>query len=197
MSEHTILSHEERTADSTVIFGFWIYLMTDFVLFAGLFATFLVLRANTFGGPGGVQLFDLPFVLTETVLLLTSSFVAGMSLLTARTDSVRNVIIALSIAGALGVAFIAMELSEFTRLIVSGNGPTRSGFLSSYFTLVATHGLHVAIGLLWLFALIIAIAKYGLTKSNMRKLVLWSLFWHFLDIIWIFIFTIVYLMGAA
>jgi cytochrome o ubiquinol oxidase subunit 3 len=192
------LSHRsEAKEDSTVVLGFWIYLMTDFVLFAGLFATFLVLRANTFGGPGGSQLFSLPFALIETILLLTSSFVAGMSLLAARSNSVKAVITCLITAGVLGAGFIAMEASEFTRLIASGNGPTRSGFLSSYFTLVATHGLHVTIGLLWLIALIISISMRGLTRPNMRKLVLWSLFWHFLDIVWIFIFTIVYLMGAA
>ncbi|HUO56155.1 MAG TPA: cytochrome (ubi)quinol oxidase subunit III [Candidatus Paceibacterota bacterium] len=191
----TVLTHDEKVTDSTVVLGFWIYLMTDFILFAGLFATFLVLRTNTVQGP--TLNANLSFALVETILLLTSSFLAGMALLAARANSVRSLMTWLVLAGALGAAFIGMEISEFTRLVASGNGPTRSGFLSSYFTLVGTHGLHVTIGLLWLIALIISIAMRGLTRANMRKLVLWSLFWHFLDIVWIFIFTIVYLMGAV
>ena len=192
--ETHILPNEERANDSKTVLGFWIYLMTDFVLFAGLFSVFLVLRAYNTQGPTLPA--DLPYALIETLILLTSSFMAGISLIAARANSVKGVILSLIATVLLGGTFLTMEISEFSRLIAQGNGPQTDGFLSSYFTLVGTHGLHIAIGLLWVIALIIAIAKYGLTKSNMRKLALWSLFWHFLDIVWIFIFTIVYLMGA-
>jgi cytochrome o ubiquinol oxidase subunit 3 len=193
--EHEILTVEERTADSRVVFGFWMYLMTDFVLFATLFAVYAVLRNSTYGGLSGAQLFDLPYVLIETILLLSSSFTCGLALLAARAGSTRLVILSLGATALLGASFVFMEVSEFARLISAGNTPQLSGFLSSYFTLVGTHGLHVTIGLVWILALIIAIAAHGLTRANMRKLMLFSLFWHFLDIVWIFIFTIVYLMA--
>jgi cytochrome o ubiquinol oxidase subunit 3 len=196
LHEHTILSVEERNRDSTVVFGFWMYLMTDFVLFASLFAVYAVLRGNSFGGPSGAQIFDLPYVLIETILLLTSSFTCGLALIAARAGSRRLVLLGLSATALLGASFVAMEVSEFARLIAAGNGPQLSGFLSSYFTLVGTHGLHVTIGLFWMLALMIAITRHGLTRPNMRKLMLLSLFWHFLDIVWIFILTIVYLMSS-
>jgi cytochrome o ubiquinol oxidase subunit 3 len=194
LHEHTVLSVEDRDADSTVVFGFWMYLMTDFVLFASLFAVYAVLRGNTFGGPSGSQLFNLPYVLVETVMLLTSSFTIGLALLAARAGKLRLVLLSLAATALLGLGFVSMEFSEFARLIAAGNGPQLSGFLSSYFTLVGTHGLHIVIGLAWIVTLMITLARRGLTRPNMRKLMLLSLFWHFLDIIWIFIFTIVYLM---
>jgi cytochrome o ubiquinol oxidase subunit 3 len=135
-------------------------------------------------------------VLAETLLLLTSSLTCGLAMLAARAGRVRGVLAWLCATGLLGAAFLAMEISEFSRLIAAGSGPQRSGFLSAYFTLVGTHGLHVALGLVWLAALILAVAMRGLSRPNMRKLALFGMFWHFLDIIWIFIFTIVYLMGA-
>jgi len=191
-SEH---EQVEVHTGSTTLFGFWVYLMTDFVLFASLFATFAVLRGNTFGGPGGHDIFDLHFVLIETIILLTSSFVCGMTLLAARRGSVPRVLMGLVTTGLLGATFVFLEVSEFVKLVASGNGFDRSGFLSSYFTLVGTHGLHVALGLVWLIVLIGAVLSRGLSESTMRKLLLWSIFWHFLDIIWIFIFTIVYLLA--
>jgi cytochrome o ubiquinol oxidase subunit 3 len=210
------LSRAEREADSTTLFGFWMYLMTDFVLFASLFAVYAVLRGNTFGlpaqtgGPSGRELFDLPYVLIETLLLLTSSFTFGLVFLAARSGKRSLTLLALAVTAILGLSFVIMEVSEFTRLIAAGNGPQLSGFLSSYFALVGTHGLHVAIGLIWMVALMISIARGtsprrsglrpregGFTRSNMRKLMLLGMFWHFLDIIWIFIFTIVYLMGVT
>ncbi|MDR3547715.1 MAG: cytochrome c oxidase subunit 3 [Candidatus Pacebacteria bacterium] len=183
--------------DATTAFGFWMYLMTDFVLFSGLFATYAVLRANTFGGLSAMDITNAPYVLTETLILLTSSFTCGLSLLAARGNRKWWVIFWLIVSGALGTVFVTMELSEFGRLIAAGNSWMTSGFLSSYFALVGTHGLHIIIGLLWVLALVISIALRGLTRSNLRKLVLWSLFWHFLDIVWIFIFTIVYLMSLV
>jgi cytochrome o ubiquinol oxidase subunit 3 len=188
--------NEERTKnDSITVFGFFTYLMTDVVLFAALFATYAVLHANTFGGPVSAQVFDASNALLETVLLLSSSLAAGVSLLAARRGSVAGVITALSATLVLGGAFLLLELSEFARLVAGGAGAGRSAFLSSYFTLVGTHGLHIFVGLLWIAALMLAVAVRGLTRSTMRKLALFTLFWHFLDIIWIFIFTIVYLFG--
>jgi cytochrome o ubiquinol oxidase subunit 3 len=181
--------------DTTKIFGFWVYLMTDFVLFASLFAVYAVLRSNTFGGPSGHELFNGPFVLTETIILLTSSFTAGLSLISARDGKKNGVLLWLIVSAVLGASFVCLEFSEFAKLIAAGTGPDLSGFLSSYFVLVGTHGLHIIVGLLWVLALIFAIVRTGLTRANMRKLMLWSMFWHFLDIVWIFIFTIVYLLS--
>lgn len=191
------LSAESRAEDSTKIFGFWVYLMTDLVLFAGLFAMFVVLRGNIFGGPTGAEIYNMPYVLFETILLLVSSFTAGLSLFAAHFGSKRAVLALLAVTFFLGLAFIALELSEFARLIAVGHGPDTSGFLSAYFTLVGTHGLHIVVGLVWMLSLMIVIFNRGLTRFTMRKLLLWSLFWHFLDLIWIFIFTIVYLMGIV
>jgi cytochrome o ubiquinol oxidase subunit 3 len=188
---------EERAADSTTVFGFWMYLMTDFVLFASLFAVYAVLRVNTFGGPSGNQIFSSPYVLIETLFLLTSSFTCGLSLLAARKGSKSQVLFWLGVTVILGALFVGMEFSEFGHLIAEGYGPQRSGFLSSYFTLVGTHGLHVTLGLLWMIVLMIAIARKGLSRFNMRKLMMLATFWHFLELVWIFIFVIVYLMGIV
>lgn len=187
----------EVAADDKTLFGFWVYLMTDVVVFATLFATFAVLRNNTFGGPTGGQLFSLPYVLVETLLLLTSSFTVGMAILAARQQNKQQVLMWFGLTFILGAAFLGMELSEFRHLVIDGNSWRRSGFLSSYFTLVGTHGLHIAIGLIWMAVSFVLVIKRGLGRNVVRKLTLLSLFWHFLDIIWIFIFTIVYLLGAA
>jgi len=176
--------------------GFWIYLMTDLLLFASLFATFAVLRGNTFGGPGGSQLFDMPFVLTETMILLTSSFTAGLANLGAKNGFKKQTILWLVITFALGAAFLTLELSEFSKFVAEGNSWMRSGFLSSFFTLVGTHGLHIAIGLLWLFVMIFRLIRFNFKATDVRRLELFSLFWHFLDVVWIFIFSIVYLIGG-
>ena len=181
--------------DITKLFGFWMYLMTDFVLFASLFAVYAVLRTNTFGGPSGHDIFSGPFVLLETFLLLTSSFTAGLSLLSAHSGKKNAVLAWLIISALLGAAFVSLEFSEFAKLIAEGNGPQLSAFFSSYFVLVGTHGLHIIVGLLWVIALMFAIVRKGLTRPNMRKLMLWSMFWHFLDLVWIFIFTMVYLIS--
>ena len=182
--------------DDKTILGFWIYLMTDCLLFASLFATFAVLRGNTFGGPGGAELFSLPYVFTETMILLVSSFTAGLAMLAARRDDRTKVLVWFGVTFILGLAFLGMELSEFSRLIADGNGPGRSGFLSAFFTLVGTHGLHIAVGLIWMGTMLVRIFRGKLTSGNVRQLTILSLFWHFLDIVWIFIFTIVYLIGA-
>lgn len=177
-------------------FGFWIYLMTDGVLFASLFATYAVLHNNTFGGPSGRELFSIPYVLTQTILLLTSSFTAGLAIWSARRGDKSITLYLLSVTFLLGLAFLGMELAEFKKLVEEGNSWRRSGFLSAFFTLVGTHGLHITAGLIWMGLLIWKIVKQGLTSSTVRKIALLGLFWHFLDLIWIFIFTLVYLLGA-
>ena len=187
--------HEIAVKADKATFGFWVYLMTDCVLFATLFATFAVLRTNTFGGPDGKELFSMPYVLTETMLLLTSSFTCGLAMLGVHTRSRLQVYFWLAVTFVLGAAFLGMELREFAHLHAEGNGWERSGFLSSFFTLVGTHGLHITVGLLWLAVLVLQIFKQGLSANVSRRLSMFSLFWHFLDIVWIFIFTIVYLWG--
>ena len=187
----------EHDNDSKTIFGFWVYLMTDCVVFASLFATFAVLRTSTFGDPSGNELFSLPFVLVETLILLTSSFTCGLAVLAAHRKDQAKVIAWFGVTFLLGIAFLSLELTEFSHMAHEGNSWTRSGFLSAFFTLVGTHGLHITTGLLWMIVLLVQIAKRGLVTSTMRRLTMLSLFWHFLDIIWIFIFTIVYLVGAV
>lgn len=183
-------------ADAKTTFGFWVYLMTDCVLFATLFATYAVLHNNTFGGPNGRELFSLPFVLTETLILLTSSFTCGLAVLATQYRNKKLALGFLAVTFLLGAAFLTLELKEFTQLVHEGNSWRRSGFLSAFFTLVGTHGAHIASGLIWATVLGVQIARRGLTRHTVRRLTLFSLFWHFLDVIWILIFTIVYLMGA-
>jgi len=186
----------ELEATNKTIFGFWVYLMTDCVLFASLFASFAVLHNNTYGGPSGRELFSLHFVLVETLVLLTSSFTCGLAILAAQQKRQRQVLGWLLITFLLGVAFLSMELTEFHKLVVEGNSWRRSGFLSAFFTLVATHGAHILTGLIWMGSMIIQVYRYSIVPSVMKRLTLLSLFWHFLDVVWIFIFTIVYLYGA-
>lgn len=177
------------------MFGFWMYILSDCFIFACLFATFVILRNNTFGSASGSEIFSLSFVLKETLILLTSSFTVGLAMLAGYRGKRGWTLVMLGVTLVLGIAFLALEINEFRILILEGHGPSASGFLSSYFTLVGTHGLHVTLGSVWMVLVMIWIAARSLTKTNVRRLVLLSLFWHFLDIIWIFIFTIVYLMA--
>ncbi|MDB5166272.1 MAG: putative cytochrome o ubiquinol oxidase chain cyoC [Candidatus Saccharibacteria bacterium] len=177
-------------------FGFWVYLMTDCVLFATLFAVYAVLHNNTADGPSSDGLFSLPLVLTETIILLTSSFVCGLAILAARQGRKKAVMSFLIITGLLGLAFLGIELTEFRDLIHEGHSWRQSAFLSSFFTLVGTHGLHIASGLIWLVTLLWQISKQGLSGSSLKRLTLFGMFWHFLDVVWIFIFTIVYMIGS-
>jgi len=196
------MSHEEAVSEkqanaAKTIFGFWVYLMTDCVLFASLFATFAVLRNNTYGGPGGEELFSLSFVLAETLILLTSSFTCGLGILAARQGKKDLVLKLFGLTFLLGLAFLGLELHEFSHLYSEGNSWRRSGFLSAFFTLVGTHGAHISVGLLWMATMMYRIRQTGLSFTNVKRLTMLSLFWHFLDIIWIFIFTVVYLLGVA
>lgn len=188
---------EEQKNNDKVIFGFWVYLMTDLLMFAALFATFAVLRGNTFGGPAERDLINLPFVFVETMLLLTSSFTVGLAMIAAHQKKLHRVIDFLCVTFVLGASFLGMELYEFSSLVREGHSWQSSASLSSFFTLVGTHGLHIASGLLWMGLLVFYMLRRGLSGSMVRKLTLFGLFWHFLDIVWIFIFTIVYLMGAS
>lgn len=192
-AEHAEMAHHN---DDKTIFGFWTYLMTDCVLFASLFASYAVLHSNTFGGPNGHELFSLPYVLAETLILLTSSFSCGLAVLAAQRQNKQQVMLWLAVTFLLGAAFLGLELSEFHKLANEGNSWRRSGFLSAFFTLVGTHGLHITIGLTWMATFMVQLYRKGFTGSAIKRLTLLSLFWHFLDVIWIFIFTIVYLFGA-
>lgn len=181
-------------ADDKPVFAFWLYLMSDCVLFASLFAAYAVLGGATFGGPGARELAVLQFVFTETILLLTSSLTAGLALLAARRHKRTLALALLGMTFLLGAAFLAMEASEFAHLVAEGHGPQRSAFLSAFFTLVGTHGLHVALGLLWLVVVVVHLARAR--HGALQKLAAFALFWHFLDLVWVCIFTFVYLFGA-
>lgn len=186
------MSHEEA-ANDRVMFGFWVYLMTDLLMFAVLFAVYAVLHGNTAGGPSDRELFSLPLALQETLILLTSSFTCGIGMIAARRGNKNQVLFWFVITFLLGLAFLNLELKEFTEFIHEGHTWRSSAFLSSFFALVGTHGLHITSGLLWMAITLVFVVKRGLSSHMVRKLAMLSLFWHFLDIVWIFIFTIVYL----
>jgi cytochrome o ubiquinol oxidase subunit III len=177
-------------------FGFWIYLMTDLVLFASIFATYAVVGRNYAGGPTGKDLFDLRYLFVETMFLLLSSATFGLAVLAMHNDRKSLVLIWLVVTFLLGFGFIAMEINEFYHLILNGNGPQRSAFLSAFFTLVGTHGAHVTIGLIWMAVMMGQIDTKGLTTPVRSRLMRLGMFWHFLDIVWVGVFTIVYLLGV-
>ena len=189
------LAHEPHPENGTAL-GFWLYLMSDCLIFAGLFATFGVLGQNYAAGPTGKELFDLPLVALNTAFLLLSSITFGFAMLQKQKKNVGGTLTWLAITGLLGLCFLGVELYEFHHLIHQGATPQRSAFLSSFFTLVGTHGLHVTFGLIWLVTLMIQISKHGLIEENNRRINCLSMFWHFLDVVWIGVFTFVYLMGV-
>ncbi len=199
MSEHSLAHHDEHHVDMDVVdvFGFWIYILTDLILFASLFAGFAVLHGNTFGGPSIKQITSLPYVLVETLFLLASSVTYGFAMLASYGGKKNQVGAWLIITFFLGLSFVAMEINEFVHLVMEGHSWQVSGTLTSFFALVGTHGLHVSFGLLWMIVMIVQVFKFGLKKEVTRRLTYLGLFWHFLDIVWIFVFTIVYLMGAV
>lgn len=188
--------HEHHDAAGVKMYAFWIYLMSDLIIFGSLFATYGVLQNGTAGGPSGKDLFELDFVLIETFLLLFSSFTYGLAVLAMHKDKVKQVIGWLVVTFMLGAGFVGMEVYEFHHLIEEGFGPDRSGFLSAFFGLVGTHGLHVTFGLIWMAVMLIQLSTKGLTDMTRPRISCLSLFWHFLDIVWICVFTFVYLMGA-
>jgi cytochrome o ubiquinol oxidase subunit 3 len=186
----------EHHPQQGTLFGFWLYLMSDCLIFAVLFATYGVLGRSYAAGPTGAELFALPLVAANTALLLFSSITYGLAMISMLKGNKAGVLAWLAVTGVLGLGFLTIELYEFNHLIQQGAGPQRSAFLSSFFALVGTHGLHVAFGIVWLVTLMLQVNRLGLIAANRRRLICLSMFWHFLDIIWIGDFSFVYLMGA-
>jgi cytochrome o ubiquinol oxidase subunit 3 len=180
---------------TVVAYGFWIFLLSDFVLFSGLFAAYAVLSSNTAGGPTGAELFNLRKVFIETMCLLFSSYTCGLGALSAERRQPGRFLIFAVLTFVLGAAFLIIESTEFASMVSRGAGPSRSAFLSAFFTLVGTHGVHVTGGLLWLIYMVAQVVVKGLRPHVLRRLLCWSLFWHALDIVWVGVFTLVYLMG--
>ena len=178
-----------------VAYGFWIFILSDMVMFSALFAAFAVLRGNTAGGPTGAELFNLRSVFIETMCLLVSSYTCGLGALSAELRQPGRFLIFAVLTFVLGAAFLFIEVTEFAGMVAKGAGPSRSAFLSAFFTLVGTHGVHVAGGLLALIYLAAQVITLGLRPAVLRRLLCWSLFWHALDIVWVGVFTLVYLMG--
>lgn len=206
---HSLTIHHQRDpqADLTTpdphqdtysknVFGFWTYLMTDCLLFATLFATYAVLHHETFGGPSSKDLFSLPTAFAETMILLLSSVTCGFAILASIKSKKNHVIFWLMLTFILGASFVAIEFLEFKHFVNEGHSWDKSAFLSSFFTLVGTHGLHVSVGLFWMLVMMFQVQLKGITVDTFRRLVIFSQFWHFLDLIWIFIFTFVYLFGV-
>jgi len=195
MKEEAPDTHHDHSANTH--FGFWLYLMTDCVLFAVLFATYLVLQTGTAGGPTPKSLFSLPYALTETLVLLTSSFTCGLAMVGAGRGSRHTLLTWFAITFLLGATFLGLELAEFGRFIGMHFTWERSAFLSAYFTLIGTHGLHVAIGLIMMIIFTVQVYLWGFNDLVMRRLSCLKLFWHFLYLIWIFEFIMVYLTGVG
>ena len=179
-----------------VAYGFWIFLLSDIIMFSGLFAAYAVLSGRTAGGPTGDQLFNLRHVFIETACLLVSSYTAGLGALYAERRQRDRFLVFAACTFVLGAAFLFIEISEFAGMVAKGAGPQRSAFLSAFFTLVGMHGAHVTSGLLWLAYMVAQVVVKGLRPNVLRRLLCFSLFWHALDIIWVGVLTLVYLMGA-
>jgi cytochrome o ubiquinol oxidase subunit III len=196
-SEDTGLGHRGPESKSIVVpYGFWLFVLSDMVLFSALFATYATLAHATDGGPASNQLFDRNLVAVETLALLVSSFVCGLAMIAAKRANMLWTQGWLLLTGLLGFVFLSIELYEFASMIGEGAAPQRSAFLSAFFTLVGTHGLHVTFGIVWLVTLMVQVRQHGLIAENQRRLMCLSMFWHFLDVVWIGVFTFVYLMGA-
>ena len=187
---------DEHHPQNGTLLGFWLYLMSDCLIFACLFAVHGVVGRSYAAGPSGADLFDLPLVAVNTSMLLLSSITYGFAMIDMQKNRLRATLIWLGITGLFGAVFIGLELYEFIHLIHEGAVPQRSAFLSSFFTLVGTHGLHVTFGIIWLVTLMVQAGRHGLIPENRRRLMCLSMFWHFLDVVWIGVFTFVYLMGV-
>lgn len=187
---------EDHHPQNATLFGFWLYLMSDCLIFACLFATYGVLGREYAGGPSAKEVLELPIVAINTTLLLLSSITYGFAVLEMQHNRRAPMMAWLIVTWLLGAGFIGLELTEFTHLVSIGAGPQRSAFLSSFFTLVGTHGLHVTVGLIWMIVLLVQVSKKGLIATNKRRLMCLSMFWHFLDVVWVGVFSFVYLMGV-
>jgi cytochrome o ubiquinol oxidase subunit 3 len=195
---HTAEHADELVSKRIIVgYGFWIFLLSDIIMFSAFFATYAVLVGATAGGPSGRELFNLPNVGVETACLLLSSFTCGLASIGARMHRGSWFYGAMAATGVLGAAFLAIEVREFMSMVAQGAGPTRSAFLSAFFTLVGCHGLHVTAGLLWLLTMMAQVFAKGYRADILRRILCFSLFWHTLDIIWVALFTVVYLMGAG
>jgi cytochrome o ubiquinol oxidase subunit 3 len=193
---HHLEREDHDHGDGATLLGFWIYLMSDALIFASLFAMFGVVSTSYAGGPVPRQIFDLPLVALNTALLLASSITFGQAMPHMEAGRIGPTRFWLAVTGLLGAAFVGIELYEFSHLIAEGAGPQRSAFLSAFFTLVGTHGAHVTVGLIWIATMLIQIGQHGLTGEMRRRVMCLSMFWHFLDIIWIGVFNFVYLYGV-
>ncbi|MBV9828246.1 MAG: cytochrome c oxidase subunit 3 [Alphaproteobacteria bacterium] len=178
-------------------YGFWIFLLSDIIMFAAFFAAYAVLSGQTAGGPSGAQLFDLRTTAIETALLLASSFACGIASIAAAARQALWFQGAMAVTFVLGAGFVGLEAHEFAGLVLQGNGPQRSAFLTAFFTLVGCHGLHVSCGLLWLLTMMAQVLAKGFRADIMRRILCFALFWHALDIIWVALFTVVYLLGSG
>jgi cytochrome aa3-600 menaquinol oxidase subunit 3 len=189
---------EYSTEDGSLrVLGFWVFLAAEFILFSCLFATYVVMHGQTAGGPTSKELYDVPGFAWETFFLLTSSFTCGIATFEMRRGNKKGVIAWMLLTIALGLCFLGFEISEFVDDVQHGASMSTSGFLSAFFTLVGTHGAHVSMGILWMTSVVIQIAVRGIDSMTSRKMFIVSLYWHFLDVVWIFIFTVVYLTGKV
>jgi cytochrome o ubiquinol oxidase subunit III len=193
-SEHYPDAHHDPY--SKTIFGFWVYLLTDFMLFATYFAAYVVLQKSTFGGPAAREILSLPHALIQTLLLLTCGLTSGCAGIFAHRKDKKNTLFFFTVTFVLGAFFLSLQIDEYTNLVTQGYTWKKSAFLTSYFNLLALHSIHVVFALLWIIVFIIPLWKKGITDTSLRRLTCLKMFWHFLTIVWIFIFTIVYLAGA-
>ena len=191
-----VTEEEHHEAGGATLLGFWIYLMSDALIFATLFATYGVLSTAYAGGPSPREIFELPLVALNTGLLLVSSITYGFAMIAMHDGKLRGTQAWLLVTGLLGIGFVGVELYEFSSLIHEGATPQTSAFLSAFFTLVATHGLHVTFGIIWIGVMLVQLNQRGLIGENQRRLTCLSMFWHFLDVVWIGVFTFVYLLGV-
>lgn len=193
-ASHDVHEHEHENHS---FFGFWMYLMSDCIIFGCLFASYAVLRNQFAGGPTSKEMFELGNVAIETALLLTSSLTFGFAMLQARRNSKGGTLLWMVVSAILGLGFLVLEIQEFISLVGHGASPTVSAYWSAFFTLVSTHGFHVTLGLIWMVVMMIQVMTKGLNKTTMPRLACLSLFWHFLDIVWICVFSFVYLLSMA
>jgi cytochrome aa3 quinol oxidase subunit III len=194
--DHKAHDHEHHEDQDRYVLGFWVFLASDLVLFASIIATYFVLRTHTDGGPTAAELFEIPLFTLETILLLTSSFTCGLAMHAMRNNRLNAMIGWIAATIVLGLAFVGIEASEFVKYVAEGATMQRSAFLSGFYTLLGTHGLHVCLGMVWLSSVMVQLKRQSINPTTARKFTNAGLYWHFLDVVWILIFTLVYLVGV-